>query len=59
MFDAATCRRLYSRLRCPCDLFLGFACLAAFRGIALGHVAGQSTNVVLQEFVLALELVVV
>lgn len=42
------------------ELFLRLARLgAAFRGVALGHVAGQSTNVVLQEFVLVLQFIVV
>ena len=42
------------------ELFLRLARLgAALRGVALGHVAGQSTNVVLQEFVLVLQFIVV
>ena len=41
-------------------LFLRLARLgAALRGVALGHVAGQSTNVVLQKFVLVLQFIMV
>lgn len=41
------------------ELFLGLACLGAASHFALGHVAGEATDVILQDLILVFQLIVV
>ena len=51
--------RHFSDTRGARELFLGLARLGAASHFALGHVAGEAANVVLQDLVLVLQLVVI